>query len=118
MRKKSFQEKTIVEREQQLWEASKQYIRGNINVNKFEDEEYLHEENFRRANYTFLKRQSLEKLFLYFLIAAIIVLVLIGIILFAFTKSQFSWLLPASSVYLIRVLLDVRNMEENHFDRH
>src|SRR5579859_6230960 len=111
MRKKSFQEKSIVERERQLWEASKQYIRGNINVNKFEAAEYPHEENFRKANYTFLKQRFFDKLFLYFLIITIVVLILGGAILFAFTKNQLSWLLTAASVYFIRALFDISSME-------
>lgn len=100
METKPFEESSVVEQEQILWTAAQDYIRGDIEVDRFEDIERPFSQSFRRANLAPPKRKYDNTLFI-LLLVFFIVANLVLLFAFLYTKNQFLAVIPAPLVYFL-----------------
>ena len=101
---KHFEELPTAERERKLWEASQQYLSGNMEVDDFEKIEYPFLQRFKKGALTPAKTWSIENLSSLGVIILLLALIILGFITFLLTKEQFTLLLPSIFCYpLIKI---------------
>jgi len=93
---------SLVDREQTLWTASEQYMRGKITVKKLEEIELLHRQDFKQATIVLAQRIYLRKFVQDTIVFSVIILIAISLITFIITRNQVILLfLSAAITYTI-----------------
>ena len=113
MKEKPLRNGSVIEKERRLWQASRQYLSGDINVESFEKEELPQLQNFRQANPFLADQGQNRKLISYTLIFICVLLILLGFTIYLANRNQLSLILPAVSVYLINIIIKDFLSEKN-----
>lgn len=83
-----YQKESHAEREQILWIASEQYMRGQITVSKLGEIEHPYNQDFERATIVLAKRTYLRRSIQVAMIFSIAILIVICLITFFLTHNQ------------------------------
>ena len=106
MQPELLKEKSIAEREHELWTASRQYLHGEIEVETLEGIEDRYAENFKKVTLMSDKRAHRPLWNSLIPLSAALALIAVGLIIFFFTKEHWALALPAISIYFIRLAKD------------